>query len=110
MFSGESFGLEFLGWMTTVFIFAVGILNLAGREHHQQTIADAVPCRLRNHPHPRSTTAGVVARLVNGLEGLPRTVILLVDPQHNAVLGVDNDQVTRFHITSLQLFIMLFIA
>ncbi len=28
MFSGESFGLEVLGWMTTVFIFAVGILIL----------------------------------------------------------------------------------
>ncbi|MBE9559196.1 MAG: FMN-binding glutamate synthase family protein [Proteobacteria bacterium] len=28
MFSGESFGLEVLGWMTTVFIFSVGILIL----------------------------------------------------------------------------------
>ena len=28
MFSGESFGLEVLGWMATVFIFAVGLLIL----------------------------------------------------------------------------------
>jgi len=28
MFSGESFGLEILGWMATIFIFAIGILIL----------------------------------------------------------------------------------
>ena len=50
MFSGESFGLEVLGWMATVFIFAIGLLILFLMGVYIADITQTKQAIRRNYP------------------------------------------------------------